>query len=172
MCKLHIFLLAVTIPKVFLLELSVENSCGHTVWLATTPNFGQDPLPGGNIKVDPGQRYVYQIPNKGWAGRFWPKTGCNSGGDECEFGQSSPPCPSQGCQPPADTKVEFNFPPQPPQADSWYDISLVDGYSLPMKIVPRGVDQVILLLSFKTIKFIEVIDWDNNRFKHFTISLP
>ena len=84
---------------------------------------------------------ICQIPNAGWAGRFWPKTGCNSGGTECEFGDSVPPCPSNGCQPPADTKVEFNFPSQPPNQDSWYDISLVDGYSLPMKIVPRGVNQ-------------------------------
>jgi hypothetical protein len=50
-----------------------------------------------------------------------------------------------GCQPPADTKVEFYFPSQPPHEDSWYDISLVDGYSLPMKIVPRGIDQVAML---------------------------
>ena len=46
-----------------------------------------------------------------------------------------------GCQPPADTKIEFNFPPQPPTSDSWYDISLVDGYSLAMSITPRGVNQ-------------------------------
>ena len=46
-----------------------------------------------------------------------------------------------GCQPPADTKIEFNFPPQPPTSDSWYDISLVEGYSLAMSITPRGVNQ-------------------------------
>ena len=40
------------------------------------------------------------------------------------------------------SKVEFYFPSQPPREDAWYDISLVDGYSLPMKIVPRGVNKV------------------------------
>ena len=80
----------------------------------------------------------FQIPTSGWAGRFWPKTGCDNSGYNCEFGDSVPPCPVGGCQPPADTKVEFNFPPQPPNQDSWYDVSLVDGYSLPMRIVPRG----------------------------------
>ena len=83
----------------------------------------------------------FQIPISGWAGRFWPKIGCDSTGYNCEFGDSIPPCPPEGCQPPADTKVEFNFAPQPPNRDSWYDISLVDGYSLPMKIVPRENNQ-------------------------------
>ena len=90
---------------------------------------------------------ITKIPGDGWAGRFWPKINCEESGDECEFGQSSPPCPAQGCQPPADTKVEFYFPSQPPTEDSWYDISLVDGYSLPMRIVPRGVEQVLNWLS-------------------------
>lgn len=138
---LRVLVLALALPQAFLLELSVQNSCSHTVWLATTPNSDHQPLPGGSIRVEPGATHVYQIPNGGWAGRFWPKINCNDGGEECEFGQSSPPCPSDGCQPPADTKAEFNFPSQPPSTDSWYDISLVDGYSLPMRIVPRGVDQ-------------------------------
>lgn len=131
-------LLAAYISTSSAVELSVFNNCPYSTWLATTPNNGVNPLPGGTVRLDPGQRYTYQIPNGGWAGRFWPKTGCNGEGTNCEFGDSSPPCPADGCQPPADTKIEFFFPPQPPTSDSWYDISLVDGYSLPMKIVPRG----------------------------------
>jgi hypothetical protein len=122
-------------------DLNVKNSCPYTVWIATTPNSNHQPLPGGSILVETGGSYMFNIPDGGWAGRFWPKIKCNQNGEECEFGQSSPPCPPQGCQPPADTKVEFNFPPQPPTTDSWYDISLVDGYSLPMKIEPRGINQ-------------------------------
>lgn len=52
------------------------------------------------------------------------------------MGQSDPPCPSGGCQPPADTKVEFFFPPINNGEQVWYDVSLVDGYSLSAKIVP------------------------------------
>jgi len=118
----------------------VKNNCAFTTLLATAPNSNRAPLPGGTIKLTQGQTYTYNIPNGGWAGRFWPKTGCDGSGTNCEFGDSSPPCPVGGCQPPADTKVEFLFPPQPPKLDSWYDISLVDGYSLPMKIVPRDVN--------------------------------
>lgn len=122
-------------------QLAVVNNCPFPTWLANTPNTGFPSLPGGTVQLASGQRYVYQISNSGWAGRFWPKTGCDQSGTNCQFGDSAPPCPARGCQPPADTKIEFNFPPQPPKTDSWYDISLVDGYSLPIQIVPRGVNQ-------------------------------
>lgn len=143
--KLHVcmvvFLAALSFTELYAVELSVYNNCPYTTWLATTPNFGISPLPEGTVTLGSRQRYVYQIPSGGWAGRFWPKTGCDQSGTNCEFGDSAPPCPSTGCQPPADTKIEFNFPAQPPTSDSWYDISLVDGYSLPMSIVPRGVNE-------------------------------
>ena len=107
--------------------------------MATSPNTNIAPLPG-NIKLNSGQSYSYNIPSGGWAGRFWPKIGCDSSGNNCVFGQSSAPCPAGGCQPPADTKIEFNFAPKGSSQQTWYDISLVDGYSLPIKIVPRGVN--------------------------------
>lgn len=69
-------------------------------------------------------------------GRFWPKSGCDNNGINCEVGQSVSPCPQGGCQPPAETKVEFFFPPSGNGQDVWYDISLVDGYSLAAEIVP------------------------------------
>lgn len=43
---------------------------------------------------------------------------------------------SLGCQPPAETKIEFFFPPAGDPRNVWYDISLVDGYSLSMEIIP------------------------------------
>lgn len=90
-------------------------------------------------------------------GRFWPKSGCDGSGHNCEVGQSVDPCnPGKlkffflvfvrcsnefhssigGCDPPAETKVEFFFPPAGDPGDVWYDVSLVDGYSLPAEIVP------------------------------------
>jgi len=120
-------------------ELTVTNNCDQTLWMATTPNYQIDPLPDGVVTLVPAQTYTYAIPEQGWAGRFWPKVGCDETGYNCEFGDSSPPCGP--CQPPADTKVEFNFAPQPATTESWYDISLVDGYSLPMRITPRGISQ-------------------------------
>lgn len=69
-------------------------------------------------------------------GRFWPKSGCDHTGHNCEAGQSVDPCNPGGCDPPAETKVEFFFPPVNDPYDVWYDVSLVDGYSLPAEIIP------------------------------------
>ena len=118
-------------------QVSFKNNCPHTIWLANT---GTPSLQ--SVTLNQGQSHTYNIDkNTGWNGRIWPKYGCDNSGNNCLFGNSVAPCPSGGCQPPADTKVEFNIPSQPPSRDSWYDVSLVDGYSLPMKIVPRGVNQ-------------------------------
>lgn len=69
-------------------------------------------------------------------GRFWPKSGCDGSGQNCQVGQSVSPCGRNGCDPPAETKVEFFFPRSGDNGNVWYDISLVDGYSLPVEIVP------------------------------------
>ena len=119
-------------------RLSVTNQCNFPVWMATTPNANKAPLPDGTVKLDLGQSHDYSIAAEGWAGRLWPKTGCDSNGMNCTAGEAVPPCPPSGCQPPADTKVEFYFPNLASKEDAWYDISLVDGYSLPMEIKPRG----------------------------------
>eukprot|EP00808_Paulinella_micropora_P002181 g63778.t1 len=60
-----------------------------------------------------------------------PKWGCEDNGGNCISGQM-PPCGKQGCDPPAETKVEFNF--NDPKTN---DISLVDGYGLPVVITPN-----------------------------------
>lgn len=117
--------------------LSIKNSCSVPIWVQTQPNANMPPLSDGIVKLAPNASHSYNITGN-WAGRFWPKTKCDQNGNNCATGQSAPPCPTGGCQPPADTKVEFNFD-DPGTNQSWYDISLVDGYSLPVEIVPRGV---------------------------------
>lgn len=91
---------------------------------------------GAVTRMEQNARVTFTIPDSGWAGSFWPKTECDSNGQNCAVGQSVAPCPSTGCQPPADTKVEFFYPPINNANTVWYDISLVDGYSLPMEIIP------------------------------------
>lgn len=87
-------------------------------------------------KLNPGEHTKYDIDDDGWAGRLWPKTGCDDDGNNCEFGQSIYPCPDDGCHPPAETRVEFFLPPMDVSQDSYYDISFVDGYSLGSEIIP------------------------------------
>lgn len=117
-------------------NIEFTNKCSHDVWVHPLTNAQGPPLPGGIQRLGYYGVYNYPIPDGGWGGRFWPKINCDQNGNECEFGQSVDPCPAGGCHPPAETKVEFFFPPSNDPNDIWYDISLVDGYSLPVDILP------------------------------------
>ncbi|MGH7331998.1 MAG: thaumatin family protein [Candidatus Rokuibacteriota bacterium] len=120
-------------------SIAINNACSFPIWIDQTPNTGYSPLPSNNPsaagKLETGQTATYPIPAGGWAGRFWPKTGCDANGNNCVAGSSVSGCPPTGCEPPADTKVEFNYPPQASDRP-FYDITLVDGYSLSAKITP------------------------------------
>jgi Thaumatin family len=118
--------------------LSVRNNCSFPVWMASLNNSGQPPLADGIVRLNRNDVHDYAIPAAGWAGRLWPKTGCDANGRNCAAGEAVPPCPPTGCQPPADSKVEFNFARLSSSDSSWYDITLVDGFSLPFRIAPRG----------------------------------
>lgn len=119
------------------------NRCTYPIWINPFPSNNGPQLTNGIPRMEPNARLTLNIPDSGWAGRFWPKTECDGNGQNCAVGQSVAPCPSNGCQPPADTKVEFFYPPKNDPNAVWYDISLVDGYSLPMEIIPS--QQVIVL---------------------------
>lgn len=116
-------------------RITFKNRCSQAVWISPLTNAQGAPI--GNIqKLNQQQEYSYIVPDSGWGGRFWPKTGCDGSGQNCQVGQSIPPCPSNGCQAPAETKVEFFYPEVDSRSTVWYDVSLVDGYSLPMEIKP------------------------------------
>lgn len=117
----------------------VNNRCGRTIWIGQSTNDNGTPLRGGVRRLTSNTNTVFNIPDSGWAGRLWPKIGCNGQGQACTFGQSVPPCGKGGCTPPADTKVEFFFPQARSRKSIWYDISLVDGYSLPAEIIPSRI---------------------------------
>lgn len=103
----------------------VENRNKFPIWIQTLTNNNGPPLCQNVTRIRPGARIKYNIPDSGWAGRFWAKYGCDRHGNNCAFGQSMTPCPKNGCQPPADTKLEFFFPPINSPQESYYDISLV-----------------------------------------------
>lgn len=131
----------------------IVNNCSYTIWVQHT----NDPNSINEIATLATGGYVdYTIPNQGRASdRFWPKTGCDAGGQNCATGQSSNPCPAAdaaGCAPPTDSKFEATWgcvisggvgcavTPQGhaiPNVTSW-DTSAVDGYSLPYKVTIVG----------------------------------
>lgn len=104
-------------------HVEVTNKNGFDIWVATETFIGSK-MPGvTHLKSD--AKVKYNIPDEGWSGNFWPKIGCDANGANCEAGQSIEPCPPKGCQPAADTKVRFYFPPIQYKSGSWYMIDLV-----------------------------------------------
>lgn len=134
--------------------ITVNNRCKHTIWIQNLDEKHAAVL-GGVRKLDSNQNVVLNVPDSGWiGGRIWPKVGCNNNGEGCAWGQSIAPCGKNGCQPPAETKVEFFYPPINDPRTIYYDISLVDGYSLPTKITPDH----IVRSNFIKLKFFRIFN--------------
>ena len=99
--------------------ITVINRCTAPIWIGTTSGvIPNNPiLPNNVLLTARGGSYVYGT--TGWNGRLWPKMGCSTGGNGCAIGEL------------ANSLVEFNF-----GNTVWYDVSLVDGYTLPLRVVP------------------------------------
>ena len=123
-------------------RLRITNKCYFPIWIQHSNNV----IDQQNIQLNYTEYYDYNIPNGGLASTmFWPKVGCNFNGTNCEIGQSVPPCPDGGCQPPIDSKFEatwadVNCPQINPTSPcmTHYDSSQVDGYTLPFNIDAYG----------------------------------
>ncbi|XP_074321597.1 pathogenesis-related thaumatin-like protein 3.5 [Silene latifolia] len=109
---------------------TIINDCKETIWPAVTPgsSFG-----GGGFVLKPGESKVFNAPI-GWSGRMWGRTGCKfdqSGIGKCQTGACGDTLQcGAGGEPPA-TLVEFTL-----AALDFYDVSLVDGFNLPIAVKP------------------------------------
>lgn len=116
-------------------QFGVVNNCGYTLWMQSE----NAPSAADEIVMIPSKHaHDYAINNTTLvtAFRVWPKTGCNSSGEECNTGQQLAPCPNNICQPPIDSLWEgtLNYDPVDPTqlGDSTsYDSSLVSGFTIP-----------------------------------------
>jgi hypothetical protein len=113
----------------------VTSNCADPIWIAHSDN-----LPDAqNVMLGRGQSYDYAIPDSGLSSmRVWPKSGCDGSGVNCAIGESVAPCPAGGCQPPVESKFEASFTATGSADVTWYNLSQVDGYTLPFKVVPHG----------------------------------
>lgn len=130
-------------------RLRITNGCqGESLWLAHTASQMND---AQNIKLQSGQSHDFAVPDGLSSTRFWPKFTCNEQGNACAIGDSGGPgqaCDAKlGCGPPIDTKFEATFghhgKPCNTSADEYagcdfVDVSLVDGYTVPFKLIVRG----------------------------------
>jgi hypothetical protein len=120
-------------------RLRIASRCAEPIWIAHSDNVPFDQ----NVRLDPGQFHDYAISPSGLASaRFWPKRGCDATGHGCRIGDNGEgggaPCGPTGCQPPVDSKFEVTFAPTTSTEATFYNLSLVDGYTLPFAVTPVG----------------------------------
>ncbi|KAL5568072.1 hypothetical protein UlMin_024647 [Ulmus minor] len=118
---------------------TVTNNCPHTIWPGTLAGSGTPQLLTTGFKLESGQSL--RIPSTpGWSGRIWARTGCTfdaSGVGKCLTGDCAGKleCDGSGATPPASL---FEITLGKGDYKDFYDISLVDGYNLPIVAAPRG----------------------------------
>ncbi|KAL6993429.1 Thaumatin-like protein 1, partial [Sarracenia purpurea var. burkii] len=112
------------------------NKCDFTLWPGI---LGTPRLDSTGFVLAKGSSRSFQAPT-GWSGRFWARTGCNfddSGNGSCataDCGSGQVECNGAGATPPA-TLAEFTL---GSGTQDFYDVSLVDGYNLPMIVEVSG----------------------------------
>lgn len=115
------------------------NKCDFTVWPGILASAGSPKLDSTGFELAKGSSRSFQAPT-GWSGRFWGRTGCNfdgSGHGSCstgDCGSGQLECNVAGAAPPA-TLAEFTL---GSGSQDFYDVSLVDGYNLPMIVEGSG----------------------------------
>ncbi|KAK6913189.1 Thaumatin family [Dillenia turbinata] len=117
----------------------VSNKCPFPIWPATAPNSGQPVIADGGFSLQPGQTHRIWAPVT-WTGRIWARTGCSFRSNwkpACQTGDCDGRLACNGTigVPPA-TLIEFSFGPDKTKP-SFYDVSLVDGYNLPVSVTTR-----------------------------------
>ena len=120
---------------------TVSNYCSQTIWPGTLAGAGTPQLPTTGFRLDPGQSVQVPAPT-GWSGRVWARTGCvfdADGRGTCQTGDCGGrlECAGTGGTPPA-TLFEVTLGKGTAGAADldYYDVSLVDGYNLPMVVAP------------------------------------
>lgn len=117
------------------------NKCGNAVWPGILSGSGSPELETTGFELATGDSRSFQAPT-GWSGRFWGRTGCGfdgAGKGSCatgDCGTGEVECKGSGATPPA-TLAEFTLG-GTASAKDFYDVSLVDGYNLPMVVEVRG----------------------------------
>lgn len=116
------------------------NRCDFTVWPGVLSSAGSPPLGTTGFELPVGGSIAVQAPTS-WSGRFWGRTSCVSdpagrvvcATGDCGSGQVE--CNGAGAAPPA-TLAEFTL--GGSSGQDFYDVSLVDGYNLPLVVEATG----------------------------------
>jgi hypothetical protein len=118
---------------------TVVNKCSETIWAGVLTNNQGASLSHGGFALTTGRPSSIKAPAR-WSGRFWGRTGCNfdaSGAGSCATGDCGRglKCNGAGGAKPS-TLAEFTL--NGDGNKDFYDVSLVDGYNVPLKITSAG----------------------------------
>ncbi|KAL6845905.1 hypothetical protein ACP4OV_023353 [Aristida adscensionis] len=121
---------------------TISNYCPHPIWPGTLAGSGTPQLSTTGFRLEAGQTVQLAAP-AGWSGRIWARTGCAfdaDGAGVCQTGDCGGrlECRGAGATPPA-TLFEVTLGKGAGAAAlDFYDVSLVDGYNLPVVAIPRA----------------------------------
>ncbi|XP_031284223.1 pathogenesis-related thaumatin-like protein 3.5, partial [Pistacia vera] len=116
---------------------TLQNKCKEKVWPGILNGTGKPQLANGGLTLNPAQIVHINAPI-GWSGRLWARTGCTfdpSGKGKCIIGDCGGGlnCAGVGGAPPISLAESTLSSPM-----DFYDVSLVDGYNLPIFAIPSG----------------------------------
>jgi Thaumatin family len=122
--------------------LIIVNQCPEAIWPAVDTQHGTGPGTNG-FKLSPGEQNNLTV-SENWQGRVWGRANCsfNDAGTGPAGGGVGKACGSGDCNGQLDCKVGGDVPVSLAEftldagdGQTYYDISLVDGYNIPMAIV-------------------------------------
>ena len=127
------------VAGVYSIEFAVQNNCKFPIWPGALTGAGSQ-LSTTGFELLPGSTLTVTT-SPPWSGRFWARTHCSTdatgkfscGTGDCGSGQVT--CDGAGAIPPA-SLVEFTIAPN--GGRDFFDISLVDGFNLPVSVTPIG----------------------------------
>lgn len=139
--SLSLFILfSSTITNTYSTSFTLTNNCPYTIWPGTLTNSDKPRLSSSGFALNQSETITLDAPPS-WGGRFWARTHCSTdpaGRFTCasgDCGSGTMECSGNGATPPA-TLAEFTL--NGNAGLDFYDVSLVDGYNLPMQVVPQG----------------------------------
>ncbi|KAH8811430.1 thaumatin family protein [Xylogone sp. PMI_703] len=126
------------------IPLVITNNCSEAIWPAIASEAGTGPDIGG-FELQPKATRNLSV-GQDWQGRVWGRTNCtfNANGTGPKNASLSTACMTGDCARVLDctvtgntpvTLAEFNLEGGPNRDQTFYDISLVDGYNLPLSII-------------------------------------
>ncbi|CAN1122448.1 Thaumatin-like protein 1 [Linum perenne] len=122
---------------------TIANNCNYPIWPGILSSAGTAQLPTTGFILQPSESSPLTLP-AAWSGRLWARTLCTTDPSSNKFscltgdcGSGTLECSGGGASPPA-TLAEFTL--NGAESKDFYDVSLVDGYNLPMLITPQGGD--------------------------------